>query len=129
MRMVQARLTRVDGGAGEGERPTMWAARYYGPGAAPALEWLPIPEPGVGECLVRVLAAGLCHTELQLLNGTLNLGVAPMTLGHEIAGEVVRLGEGVAEPRLGERVLVYYYAPCGECGWCGAGQEQLCPNL
>lgn len=107
----------------------MWAARYYGPGAKLALERLPIPEPGPGECLLRVLAAGLCHTELQLLAGTLNLGVAPMTLGHEVVGEVVALGEDVTERRLGERVLVYYYAPCGECGWCGAGQEQLCPNL
>lgn len=126
---MQAALARPGEGAGEGERPTMWAARYYGPGAGLALERLPIPEPGAGECIVRVLAAGVCHTELQLLAGTLNLGVAPLTLGHEVAGEVVALGEGVDDRRLGERVLVYYYAPCDECDWCGEGQEQLCPNL
>lgn len=111
------------------ERPTMQAARYFGPGTALRLEAVPVPEPGPGEALVRVLAAGVCHTELQFLAGTVNFGVAPLTLGHEVAGEIVALGEGVDQRRVGERVAVYYYTPCGECGWCAAGREQLCPNL
>lgn len=112
-----------------GERPTMEAARYYGPASPLVLERLPVPEPGPAEALVRVLAAGVCHTELQLLSGTLNPGVVPVTLGHEVVGEVVAAGAGVVGLLPGDRVLVYYYAPCGECGWCEAGEEQLCPNL
>lgn len=107
----------------------MRAARYYGPGTGLALDRVAVPEPGPGEALVGVLAAGVCHTELQFLTGTLNLGVAPLTLGHEVVGEVVALGELRGNLRVGERVLVYYYAPCDECTWCRAGQEQLCPNM
>jgi propanol-preferring alcohol dehydrogenase len=110
-------------------RPTMRAARYVGPGGGLVLATVPVPEPGPGEVLLRVLAAGLCHTELQLLAGTLNLGVTPLTLGHEVVGEVVALGERVEAVQAGQRVLVYYYNPCDECGWCASGQEQLCPNL
>jgi D-arabinose 1-dehydrogenase-like Zn-dependent alcohol dehydrogenase len=77
---------------------------------------------------VRVLAAGVCHTELQMLAGTLNLGVSPLTLGHEIAGEVAAVGEAVRAVRPGDRVVVYYYAPCGSCRWCRSGAEQLCPD-
>jgi len=107
----------------------MRAARYYGPGAGLVLEAVPVPDLGPGEVLVRVLAAGVCHTELQFLAGTLNLGVTPLTLGHEVAGAVAALGEGVEDFRLGDRVLMYYYSPCGECDWCRNGKEQLCPNM
>jgi propanol-preferring alcohol dehydrogenase len=75
-----------------------------------------------------VLATGVCHTELQLLAGTLNLGVVPITLGHEVVGEVVARGEGADAVRSGDRVLVYYNAPCDECAWCTSGREHLCPN-
>ena len=113
----------------ETERPAMRAARYLGPNADLTLERLPVPEPGPDEALVRVLAAGVCHTELQLLAGTLNLGVSPLTLGHEVVGEVVEVGQAAGGVSPGQRVLVYYYTPCDECAWCRAGQEQLCPNL
>jgi len=111
----------------------MRAARYHGPSKGLILETVPVPEPGAGEALVRVLAAGVCHTELQFLDGTLNLGVAPLTLGHEIAGVVEALGEDAAEDtvdlRPGDRVVVSYLAPCGECAWCRDGQEQVCRSM
>ncbi len=107
---------------------TMVAARYHGPGSALTLEEVAIPRPGRTDALVRVAAAGVCHTELQLLAGTLNLGVVPLTLGHEIAGEVVAVGAEARSLREGDRVVAYYYAPCGECGWCRGGRENLCPN-
>jgi alcohol dehydrogenase, propanol-preferring len=79
--------------------------------------------------LVRVTAAGVCHTELHFLSGLLDLGVAPMTLGHEIVGVVEAVGSGVEAGRVGERVIVYYYVGCGACRHCRGGNEQICPNL
>ena len=102
----------------------MRAVRLDGPGCGVRLDDLPVPRPAVGEVVLRVLAAGVCHTELQLQAGTFNPGVWPITLGHEIVGEVV---DGPAELR-GQRALVYYATPCGECDWCQTGQEQVCPN-
>jgi alcohol dehydrogenase, propanol-preferring len=106
----------------------MQAARYHGPGHGLALEEVAVPAPGPAEAVVRVAAAGVCHTELQFLAGTLNLGVTPLTLGHEIAGEVTAVGPAVRNVAVGDRVVVYYYAPCGECRWCATGAENLCPN-
>ncbi len=102
----------------------MRAMRLEGPGLAPRLEMLPVPRPREGEALLRVLAAGVCHTELQLIEGNLNPGVWPLTPGHEIVGEVV----AGAPELLGQRVLVYDGRPCGECAWCAQDQEQVCPN-
>ena len=105
-----------------GEQATMRAVRFYGPGLEPRIEHVPAPGPRPGYALLRVLASGVCHTELQLLDGTLNPGVWPLIPGHEIAGEVV---DG---PLAGQHAIVYYSRPCGECEWCLGGQEQVCPN-
>ena len=107
---------------------TMRAARLYGPGQPLRIEEVPVPAIGPHDALVRVRAAGVCHTELHFLSGLLNLGVFPITLGHEIAGEVVAVGEHVRHVALGERVIAYYYAGCGRCRWCRTGQENLCPQ-
>lgn len=107
----------------------MRALRYHGPRQPLRLEDAPTPSPGPGEVLVRVGAAGLCHTELHFLSGLLNLGVAPLTLGHEIVGRVESVGSGVTTPRPGERVILYYYAGCGRCAHCLAGDENLCGAL
>ena len=103
----------------------MRGVRFDGPGLVPRVERLPVPRPTASdEALLKVLAAGVCHTELQLLDGTLDPGVWPLTPGHEIVGEVV---QGPAE-LVGQKALVYYSRPCGECAWCAHGQEQVCPN-
>ena len=107
----------------------MKAVRYRGPGQPFQLENVPVPEPGAGEVRVRIRAAGMCHTELHFESGLLNLGVAPLTMGHEIAGVIDHVGQGVDVSRIGQRVLVYYYAGCGECEWCASGQENLCGRL
>jgi len=105
------------------------AVRYHGPGEPFRLETVPEPQAGPGEVRVRIRAAGMCHTELHFESGLLNLGTAPVTMGHEMAGVINQAGEGVDPSRLGERVLVYYYAGCGECEWCLRGEENLCGSL
>jgi propanol-preferring alcohol dehydrogenase len=107
----------------------MRAVRYYGPKQPLRLEDVPRPDPGPGEVLVRVAAAGVCHTELHFLSGLLNLGVAPLTLGHEVVGRVERVGAGVSAPRAGDRVIVYYYVGCGRCAHCLVGDENLCDAI
>ncbi len=107
----------------------MKAVRYFGPQKEFRLERIDQPEPQKGEVLVRIKASAMCHTELHFKSGLLNLGVAPMTLGHEIVGVIEQVGENVAEGRIGERVIVYYYVGCGQCSYCRAGDEQLCPSL
>ncbi len=107
----------------------MKAVRYHGPGQPFRLEDVSRPEPGESEVRVRIEAAGVCHTELHFETGLLNLGVAPLTMGHEIAGVIEATGPGVTDRAVGDRVLVYYYAGCGECEWCRRGDENLCGQL
>lgn len=107
----------------------MRAVRYHAPREPFRLEHLPVPQPGPGQVRVRIEAAGVCHTELHFQSGLLNLGVAPITMGHEIAGVVDAVGAGVRGRRPGDRVLAYYYAGCGTCEWCRRGEENLCGNL
>jgi propanol-preferring alcohol dehydrogenase len=107
----------------------MKAVRYHGPGQPFRLEEVDRREPETGEVLVRVAASGMCHTELHFKSGLLNLGVAPVTMGHEVVGRIEAVGEGVPPDRVDERVIVYYYLGCLECAYCRVGDEQLCPNL
>jgi propanol-preferring alcohol dehydrogenase len=107
----------------------MRALRYHGPKQPLRLEEVPAPQAGPGEVVVRVTAAGLCHTDLHFLSGLLNLGVAPLTLGHEIVGKIESVGADVPAGRVGERVILYYYAGCGTCRFCLAGEENLCDAL
>jgi propanol-preferring alcohol dehydrogenase len=107
---------------------TMVAGRYSGPRKPLRVERVPVPSPGAGEALVRVRAAGVCRTELHFLDGLLDLGIAPLTVGHEIVGEVAALGPGAGGVRAGDRVLVGYYATCGRCRWCRTARENLCPQ-
>jgi propanol-preferring alcohol dehydrogenase len=107
----------------------MRALRYHGPKQPLRLEDVPAPQAGPGEVIVRVTAAGLCHTDLHFVSGLLNLGIAPLTLGHEIVGKIESAGAGVPQARVGERVIVYYYVGCGSCRFCLAGEENLCDAL
>lgn len=84
------------------------------------------PEPGPGEVLVAVRAAGVCHTDLHLRDGVPQAPSLPLVPGHEIAGDVVAAGSDV-DIAVGERVLVYYYDGCGHCPSCATGAENLCP--
>jgi propanol-preferring alcohol dehydrogenase len=94
----------------------------------PELVTVPVPVPGPGEVLVKVEAAGLCHSDLHIMDwpeGTLPYRL-PFTLGHETAGVVAALGPGAAGVSEGDRVLVYARWGCGTCWHCLQGMENLC---
>lgn len=90
---------------------------------------VPIPTPGHGEILVRTAAAGLCRTDLKVIDGVIPTVTTPRILGHEIAGEVAAVGPGVEEPREGDRVLVVLDVSCGTCRYCQVGRLDHCANL
>ncbi|HPD17197.1 MAG TPA: zinc-dependent alcohol dehydrogenase family protein [Planctomycetota bacterium] len=90
---------------------------------------LPAPRPGRGELLVRVLACGVCHTDLHTIEGDLGTDWVPIIPGHEIIGVVEALGEGCERFRIGQRVgLAWLHWACGRCQFCAAGQENLCAS-
>ena len=89
----------------------------------------PVPRPGAGEVLIRVRASGLCSTDLHLLSGRMLLGDLPRILGHESAGDVVELGEGVTHWKVGDRVTVAVDVVCGTCRHCLSGQTQRCTSI
>lgn len=90
---------------------------------------LEVPEPQEGQVRVKVTVCGLCHTDLHTVEGDLDLPVLPIVPGHEIVGRIDKVGEGVSEERLGERVGVpWLYSTCGQCEFCTEGRENLCPD-
>jgi Zn-dependent alcohol dehydrogenase len=96
------------------------------PGRPPAVESVWLDPPGPGEVLVRVGAAGVCHSDLHLADGALGAGRWPVVLGHEGAGVVTALGEGVTGVREGDHVVFCLVASCGVCEACRAGRRTLC---
>lgn len=106
----------------------MKAARVAAPGQPFTLEELPVPRPGPGELLVRIAACGLCASDLHLVEGLEPPpGVTfPLTPGHEIAGVVVEVGQGVDGIPLGDRVAVHPNIPCGRCANCQQGLSNIC---
>jgi D-arabinose 1-dehydrogenase-like Zn-dependent alcohol dehydrogenase len=96
------------------------------------------PEPAGSEVLLKVLAAGVCHSDLHISDGYFELGGGkrltlaergiklPLTMGHETVGEVMAVGPDVRGVKIGERRLVHPWMGCGECAVCRCGDEQLC---
>ena len=106
---------------------TMRAMRLHAPGQPLMLEELPRPAPGPGELQLRVLACGVCRTDLHVVDGELPDPRLPLVPGHEIIGEVTALGEGVTGVAPGERLGVPWLGwTCGECDPCLRGEENLC---
>ncbi|MGH4030803.1 Zn-dependent alcohol dehydrogenase [Actinomycetota bacterium Odt1-20B] len=86
-----------------------------------------LPEPGPGQVRVRLAAAGVCHSDLSLTNGTMRVPV-PAVLGHEGAGTVVSVGEGVTSVAPGDPVVLNWAPSCGSCPACARGEVWLCGN-
>ena len=86
---------------------------------------LDLAPPGRGEVLVRIGAAGLCHSDLSVIDGSRPRPL-PMALGHEAAGVVEALGDGVTDLAVGDHVVLVFVPSCGRCGPCAAGRPALC---
>ena len=107
---------------------TMTAMVCNGPGRKLEKTLLPLHEPGTGELLVKVLACGVCRTDLHVVDGEIPASY-PIVPGHEIVGRVVSLGSGVAGFNVGERVgIPWLGATCGHCPYCKEGHENLCDS-
>jgi propanol-preferring alcohol dehydrogenase len=101
-------------------------------GARPPLveEVIDTPTPGAGEVLLRVHACGVCHTEIDEIEGRTPPPRLPMTPGHQVVGLAVREGPGCRRNLLGQRIgVAWIHSACGACEWCRQGRENLCPEF
>jgi propanol-preferring alcohol dehydrogenase len=90
---------------------------------------IPVPIPGDHEVLLRVMACGVCRTDLHIADGELPQHKSPLVMGHEVVGVVVQAGSLVQTPAPGERVGVPWLGgTCGHCGYCSTGHENLCDS-
>jgi S-(hydroxymethyl)mycothiol dehydrogenase len=96
-------------------------------GSPVSIETIVVPDPGPGEAVVDVQACGVCHTDLHYREGGINDDF-PFLLGHEAAGVVSAVGEGVSNVAVGDYVILNWRAVCGECRACRKGQLQYCFN-
>ncbi|MCR4440354.1 MAG: zinc-dependent alcohol dehydrogenase family protein [bacterium] len=114
---MRAMLLRELGPVGEGRLPLELAE-------------LSEPEAKTGEVLIKVAACGVCHTELDEIEGRTPPPQLPVVLGHQVVGRIVARGKGVTARRVGERVgVAWIFSACGKCEYCQSGQENLCSHF
>ncbi|MEY4815333.1 MAG: hypothetical protein RLZZ97_2051 [Gemmatimonadota bacterium] len=104
----------------------MRAVRLPAPGHRVEDAEVPMPSCGPGDVLVRVRAAGICHSDVHYRAGRSRVDPLPLTLGHEIAGEIVEVGQHALHHSVGDSVCLHYLITCGQCDDCLAGREQFC---
>src|SRR5699024_5973247 len=102
------------------------AAVAFGPGEPLKIVEVDMAPPIAGEVMIRVTHTGVCHTDAFTLSGDDPEGVFPAILGHEGAGIVVEVGEGVTSVEVGDHVIPLYTAECGACLFCKSGKTNLC---
>ncbi len=107
----------------------MKAVRMVEAGKPLELQEVPIPSISETDILVRVRAAGICHSDAHYRAGKSAMGKLPLTLGHEVAGEVEWVGSQVTTVKPGERVALHYNISCGDCYYCSTGNEQFCTTV
>ena len=106
----------------------MRAVRLVEIGQPLQMQEVPTPPICDRDVLVRVKAAGICHSDVHYRGGVSPVKPLPLTLGHEVAGVVERTGTEVTNVKAGDRVCLHYLVTCGECSFCGTGNEQFCPT-
>ena len=104
----------------------MKAIRLQDIGKPLQVDHIPLPQVGPRDILVKIRAAGICHSDVHYRSGASLVSPLPRTLGHEIAGVVEATGSEVATPSVGDRVCLHYLVTCGECSHCRTGHEQFC---
>lgn len=104
---------------------TMGASQPYAESRPIAIEEVELDPPGAGEVLVRIAAAGLCHSDLSVVNGSRPRPL-PMVIGHEASGVVVEVGPGVTQLAPGDHVVFVFVPSCGNCIPCSEGRPALC---
>src|SRR5512144_1458371 len=92
------------------------------------LQDIEVPRPGPRDVLIRVKAAGICHSDAHYRSGVTKVGPLPVTTGHEVAGIVEEVGAEVSLVKSGDRVCVHYLVSCGQCHYCSCGCEQFCTS-
>ncbi|MDD1633159.1 MAG: alcohol dehydrogenase catalytic domain-containing protein, partial [Methylococcaceae bacterium] len=105
----------------------MKAMKFPEAGKAEIVE-VPVPTPGPGEVLVRVRATGICASDVAAFKGTHNFRRPPVITGHELAGEIVTLGQDVTGLRVGDRVVLEPHVGCGHCDYCRQDNYHECPE-
>lgn len=104
----------------------MKAVRFIGVNQPLQMQEIPIPEIGARDVLVKVKAAGVCHSDAHYRAGISPVDPVPLTLGHEVAGVVERIGADVSNLKPGDRVCLHYNLSCGDCYHCTTGNDQFC---
>ena len=107
----------------------MKSVRMIEAGEPLELQEIPVPLVGTKDILVRVRAAGICHSDAHYRAGRSGMGFLPITLGHEVAGEIEEVGSEVTTVKVGERVCLHYNLTCGDCYYCSTGNEQFCDTV
>ena len=107
----------------------MKAIRFVGADQPLQMQEIPIPEIGRSGILVRVKAAGICHSDVHYRAGISPVKPVPLTLGHEVAGVVEKIGSHVTNIRVGDRVCIHYNISCGNCYHCQTGNDQFCEKV
>ncbi len=88
------------------------------------------PKPGPDEVLIKVSACGVCHTELDEIEGRTAPSFYPIILGHQVTGRIVELGADVKTVKVGDRIgVAWIFSSCGKCNYCNSGNENLCPEF
>jgi L-iditol 2-dehydrogenase len=106
--------------------PKMQRAAVYYRNSDVRIEERPVPKIGPGELLVKIRASGICGSDVL---EWYRIKKAPIVLGHEVAGEIAAVGEGVTRHRVGQRIAVSHHVPCNTCHYCLAGYHTACETL
>ncbi|MFN8434446.1 MAG: zinc-binding dehydrogenase [Anaerolineales bacterium] len=107
----------------------MKAVRFIGANQPLQMQEIPIPEIGERDILVKVKAAGVCHSDAHYRAGISPIRPVPLTLGHEVAGMVEKIGALVTNVKIGDRVVLHYNLSCGDCYQCSTGNDQFCEKV
>jgi propanol-preferring alcohol dehydrogenase len=122
-------LAREDKFRQRNVKGNMRAIRLFEPGQPVKFQEIEVPHVGPKDVLVRVKAAGICHSDAHYRSGMTKSGPFPVTLGHEVAGVVEKIGFEVSSVHIGDRVCIHYLATCGQCHYCSQGFEQFCGTV